>query len=753
MTTLRVSARTLAEFTYFAQDLMPMSMQNMIMGQQGHRARQKGSEAQAECAVSWKGECAGLQFHVTGRIDLMDDTAQPPTVEEIKVLSGGEPSSVVPAHRAQALCYGFMLAQKNGLDAVKLHIHYVHRDGTTAASFIETLSLDDLTGGFFALLEPYALFMAQKLSFEKERNESLATLDFPYPDFRPGQREMATQVFTAIRRRKRLFAVMPTGTGKSAAVLYPALKALGQGLTGKILFLTARTTGREAALKEARSVTKLGAKTRSCVISAKEKCCPQEIMICEPDACPRAKGFYIRLNTALEEAFDDTVWDAPFIAALADKHTLCPFELSLELCLHADVIICDYNYAFDPVVYLQRIFDRTRDVTLLIDEAHNVPGRVRDMLSAELSGREVSLWRRELGKRHGRNAPLYKALTALIMVLRDLPEHPDSLPEELFRALDKVRDLTHETPLPGTAGRELHRFCVMAARCAAAPEEYTPMVRAHGKEKSLMLLCLNITGCLREQTEKMCGCVYFSATLSPLEDMRRLLGGTDEDACFSLPSPFPVDNLLVMTLPVNTRFGAREQTAAQIAQAVSAMYHAHPGKYITYFPSYAYLAKVTGLLEEMDDIPLHVQQKSMGDGEKEEYLMRFSQDKKPFLGLCVLGGVFAEGIDLKGRLLIGVCIVGVGLPQVNPVQERLRQWYQENFGNGFDHAYRFPGMQKVLQASGRVIRSPEDRGVILLLDDRYSQEACRRLLPEHYHLKTLRDVDGIARNMQEFWRK
>lgn len=751
MTPLRVSARTLAEYTYFAVDLSQMSMQAMVMGRLGHRARQKESSAQAERAISWKGECAGLSFHVTGRIDLLDDSVSPPVVEEIKVTSGEEPICALPAHRAQALCYGFMLAQKNDLEGAALRIHYVREDGTTLASFLENLSFGELADGFFALLEPYAMFMAQVLAYRQRRDDSLASLDFPYADFRPGQRDMAAQVFTAIKLKKRLFAVMPTGTGKSAATLYPALKALGQGLTAKILFLTARTTGREAALKEARGMTARGARARFCVITAKEKCCPREVMDCDPDVCPRAKGFYGRLKSALEEAFFDTVWDAGYIADLADKHTLCPFELSLELCLHADVIIGDYNYAFDPIVYLQRIFDRTRDITLLIDEAHNVPGRVRDMLSAELSGPDAAAWRRDLGKRYGRGAPLYKALSELITALRNLPEHIDFLPEAFAEALDRALDLSRDMALPGTAGRELHRFCVMAGRYVSAPEDYAAIIRVHGKEKSLMLLCLNITDYLGHQTAKLRGCVYFSATLSPLLEMRRLLGGTEEDACFSLPSPFPPENLLVMTLPVNTRYSVREQTAAQIAQAVADMYRAHPGKYITYFPSYAYLDKVSQFLEGMEDIPLHVQQKRMGDVEREHYLRRFSDDERPFLGLCVLGGVFAEGIDLPGRFLIGVCIVGVGLPQVNRVQEYLRASYQKRLGNGFDHAYRFPGMQKVLQASGRVIRSEEDRGVILLLDDRYAQDAYRCLLPENYYVRTLKQSAGITQNMQEFW--
>lgn len=495
---------------------------------------------------------------------------------------------------------------------------------------------------------------------------------------------------------------------------------------------------------------KQGAMVRAVVLSAKEKSCPEESLRCHPDYCTRAKGHYERERDALDEALDSFLWDAEYISALSQKHHLCPFEASLSLCLYADVVVCDYNYALDPIVYLQRVFDTTREVTLLVDEAHNLPGRVTDMLSTTLSGNEVALWRREAGKHHGRSSPVYKGLTALLTALRGLPDALDGPPEEVLTALELLAPLGHHLPLQ--AGRELYRFAFLIRRAQQLPKDYAPFVEREGKEVRLTLLCLHVTDYLKERTHKKRGCVFFSATLSPLEELKTLLGGDEEDACFALPSPFPESNLLVMALPVDTRYRARNQTAPLVARAIANMYLAHPGKYLVFFPSYAYLHLVQKELEAGEELPLHIQTQSMGEEERQSYLARFSQEGPPVLGLSVLGGIFAEGIDLPGLSLIGVCVVGVGLPMVSPRQEKLREKYDEKFGNGFNFAYRYPGMHKVLQAAGRVIRSEQDRGAVLLLDERYRQGDYQSLLPPHFQVRFLQDAEEIAPLMQDFYR-
>ena len=490
------------------------------------------------------------------------------------------------------------------------------------------------------------------------------------------------------------------------------------------------------------------------VLTAKEKRCPQAEMRCHPDFCPRAKGYYDRELPALMDISREKRWDPARIDALCEQYCLCPFEFSLLLCETADVVVCDYNYAFDPLVSLRRIFEAGRTPTLLIDEAHNLPSRVRDMLSCTLDSREAAAIRRESGKLRGRKDTVYQALTAYLQALRPCQ---DAL--QLSAPVDAL--LSALTPVLGEAlaegTHELYRTLLLARLCLkrmqAHPQEYQALHQSHGKEQSVHLLRLDIAGHLADCTRRMRGCVYFSATLDPLPRMRQLLGGTEEDATFALPSPFPSGNLMILQRGLDTRYQQREATARQVALSLLALYDGQAGKYIAYFPSYAYLELIRDqLLALRPELPLHVQQRSMDEAARAEYLHRFETPNTVFLALCVLGGIFSEGIDLPGARLIGTAIVGVGLPQVNPAQEALRACYDAAFADGFGMAYRYPGMHRVLQAVGRVIRSETDCGVALLLDDRYADPRWQALMPPHYHPQLVRSEDEIRARSQDFWR-
>ena len=752
---LRVSVRALVAFSIFGPDITPMNRSDLEAGTRAHLLWQGDSELKSETPVAWEGEAGGLRFVVSGRMDLYDPLAKPPRVEEIKLLRGDPPAQALPAHRAQAVCYAFMLAERDGLDEVRVCISYVGEEGALVCEFVETLRRDALREAFYALLLPYAAWQARLSAQRERRNASIAALPFPYPSYRPGQRELAAQVYTAIARGRRLYAAVPTGAGKSAAVLYPAVKALGMGLTGQLFYLTARTTARRAALNEIALMRSQGLEIHALTLNAKEKLCPHDSMRCSPEHCSRAAGHYVRQPDALEEALTQADWDTGSVLDLADRHHLCPFEFSLCLAEEADIVICDYNYAFDPKIMIRRIFQQSGSVTLLMDEAHNMPGRVRDMLSGALSSAEWAAFRREDGKLHGRKTAVYRAAGRLVAALRSLEPGAEDMPDGVLDSAEALKDALFEEGVPWRGGRlplELFSFLVAAGRRKETPGHYKLIVEQQGRERLLRLFCLDITDHIAAVTKKMQGCVFFSATLRPLEETRRLLGGSGEDACFSLPSPFPPDNLLVLQLSVNTRYVARQDTAQDIADAVAGMYLAHPGKYIVFFPSYAYLRMVQGLLAAWAPaLPLHVQDSGMDDAARSSFLARFTDSTEPLLALCVLGGVFAEGIDLPGLALIGVCVVGVGLPQVNGENEALRAHYQLAFGSGYGFAYRYPGMHKVLQAAGRVIRSEEDRGVVLLLDDRYAQATYRELLPEHYRVRTLRAAGDIGEAVRAFW--
>ena len=742
--TLRASVRRMVEFTLRGGDLAPASLAAMQEGGRAHRARQEQADATAERPVRWQGVCEGLDAEIQGRVDLLWEKSDPPMVEELKLFSPVDPppDAPLPAHRMQAVCYGFMLCQELSLSAVGIRVSYVTEAGTVRACFEETMTRQETEDAFFSMLKPLAQWHGLQLAYKVRRDAGLSSLAFPYAAYRPGQREMAAQVYTAIQRRRRLFATLPTGTGKSAAALFPALKALGNDLTRQIFYLTARGTAQLSALDALRRM-ELPA-LRSVTITAKEKCCSQSPMRCDPAYCPRAKGYYDRELPALLELCRTDRWTAEEIHRVCEAHMLCPFEFSLALTEISDVVICDYNYIFDPAVSLKRLRE---PVTLLIDEVHDLPGRVRDMLSGTLDSRELAAVRRDAGKALGRKSAVYKALTALIAALRSADESTLShLP------LDAALEVLIASPLSLDI-RPLLQFRMALQRWTAAPENSKPLISAGKKDRSVTLLCLNITDHLEKATRRMTGCVCFSATLFPLSPMRHLMGGGVEDAVFALPSPFPPERLLTLARPLSTRYQHRAESAAEIARSILALYDGKAGKYIAYFPSYAYLALVAEQLAALrPEIPLHVQERSMTEEGRAAFLNRMRKDPGPLLTLCVLGGVFAEGIDLPGSQLIGVAIVGVGLPQVNDAQEALRRYYDGALGDGFAYAYRYPGMQKVVQAAGRLIRSETDAGVVLLVDDRYQEQAYRALLPDQYAPQTVRSAGEIAHRSQEFWR-
>ncbi len=748
---LRLSVRGLVEFSIFPPDILPFASQAMEEGRVAHLARQDLSGLQREVALQWQGRAQGIDVLVTGRMDLFDDSGTIPLIEEIKLCGEEPPPEPRPEHRAQAVCYAYIQGCKEMAPGFDIRVSYVGRDGHVRASYEERVSFEEAQATFDRLLQAWAAWQIRLRRHRARRDKSIAALPFPYSAYRAGQREMAAQVYTAISRKKRLFAVMPTGTGKSAAVHYPALKALGLWLTGQIYCLTARTTARAAMEKEAARMRAQGLKAKVLTLNARDRLCPMEEVRCDPVHCPRARGHYERQPEGISAAMRAASWDTATVLRIAEKHQLCPFEFSLALCEIADVVICDYNYALDPRLKIRRIFERPQSVTLLIDEAHNLVERVRDMLSGDLSGQEIALLRREAGKALGRKGRVYRRATELLQLMRAMEGGNNGPPDSLLPALENLIEALMAQPgfglRPGFI-RDILGMMDALRRWAAAPEDYLLIRTPQGRESGLRLLCLHITPHLQQTTRRLCGLVCYSATLAPLDQMRDLLGGEDEDACFELPSPFPAEHMLSLILPLDTRWRARERSHEPIAQALRALCAARPGKYIAFFPSYQYMQQVA---ERLGDLPLHIQQSGMDDSARADYLARFSADDQPLLALAVMGGIFAEGIDLPGLQLIGVAVVGVGLPQVGPEREAIRQRAMAQGQPGFDIAYRWPGMHKVLQAAGRLIRSESDQGVLLLIDERFGQGAYRALMPAHWQPRLLSSALQMPPLLQDFW--
>ncbi len=763
METIRISVRGLVEFTLHGADIRPAgSMKDMQEGMLGHKARQgllgEGWEAEVPLSLTFPVD-EETEMLLTGRMDAFCDGVVP-IIEEIKLWQQKDPPLLpLEAHEMQAVCYGHMLCEARGIQSVIIRVVYVDRRGKVRGEFDTPLTAEECRARFLTVFEPWVRRMRLIRRHRRERDASLRHLTFPFDSYRPGQREMAVQVYTAVKLGRRLFASMPTGTGKSIAALFPALKALGEGLTNQVYYLTARTTQRQGALEALRRMRQQPLHLWTLTLDAKDKQCPAPTL-CHPDFCPRAKGHFLRDHAAIEEMLSIDDWSPENIRAMADKHCLCPFEFALSLAEIADLTICDYNYALDPAVHIQRIFDKTADVTLLIDEAHNLLSRVRDMLSGAVDGGRIRKLRTIVGKTAGRKHALYKAMTGVLKAIDDLPIPEDeSVEGELTKlttsfdnACMELADAfmeAHNDRFPwGEEGEHLRDTVTPLLSFIRARKRDTTdyaWLWQGRKNKVITAFALDVASYFEEVTTMLRGVVCFSATMHPLEDMKLLLGGTDEDACFAMPSPFPKENLLIHQSDINTRYRFRDAACPDIAAAIRAMVDVKPGKYIAFFPSFAYLRQVS----EMLDIPHQAQRSGMTDEERRDFLAPYVPDGDPVLSLCVLGGIFAEGIDLPGDALDGVAIVGVGLPQVNLFQETLRAYYERTLGDGFLYAYMLPGMQKVAQAVGRVIRTENDRGVALLLDDRYRQAAYRRLCPEHWVIRR----GACEIEMKRFWRK
>ena len=761
METIRISVRGLVEFTLHGADIRPTgSMRDMQEGTLGHKARQgllgEGWEAEVPLSLTIPVDDEA-ELLLTGRMDAFCD-GEVPIIEEIKLWQRKE-SPLLPfeAHEMQAVCYGHMLCQERGIEKVIIRVVYVDRRGQVRGEFDTPLTAAECHARFLTVFEPWVRRNRLVRKHRRERDASLRHLTFPFESYRPGQREMAIQVYTAVKLGRRLFASMPTGTGKSVAALFPALKALGEGLTNQVYYLTARTTQRQGALEALRRMRKQPLHLWTLTLDAKDKQCPAPTY-CHPDFCPRAKGHFLRDHAAIEEMLQIDDWSPENIRSMADKHDLCPFEFSLSLAEIADLTICDYNYALDPAVHIQRIFDKTADVTLLIDEAHNLLSRVRDMLSGAADGGRIRKLRTVVGKTAGRKHPLYKTMTGVLKAIDDLPipedestegelaKLPSSFDNACMELADAFMEAQNEHFAWGEEGEQLRDTVTPLLGFIRARKrdttEYAWLWQGR-KAKTITAFALDVASYFEEVTTMLRGVVCFSATMHPLEEMKTLLGGTEADACFAMPSPFPKENLLIHQLDVNTRYRYREAACPDIAAAIRAMVNAKQGKYIAFFPSFAYLRQVS----EQLDIPHQAQRSGMTDEERRAFLAPYTPEGEPVLSLCVLGGIFAEGIDLPGDALDGVVIVGVGLPQVNLFQETLRAYYERSLGDGFLYAYMLPGMQKVAQAVGRVIRTEMDRGVALLLDDRYRQNMYRRLCPEHWVIRR----GNAEEEMRQFW--
>ena len=783
-TTQRISVRDLVEFLLRSGDLDRRQSsgrrdaQAMQAGSRIHRKLQKqmGSGYQAEVTLKYQILLEDIPVSVEGRADGIwtDENGEEPLVviDEIKGtyrdLSRME--APVEVHLAQAKCYAYIYGQQHGQMRMGVRMIYADLETEELRHFEVTYTMEELSGWFQNLMADYGKWVSFESQWQERRAESLKKLIFPF-DYREGQKDLAVSVYRTIARKKRLFIQAPTGVGKTLSVLFPALKAMGEGLASRIFYLTARTITRTVAVDALDLLRQQGMELKTLVLTAKEKLCVCEKPECDPDHCPRAKGHFDRINQAVYELWT-TGPDActrEVILESAERYQVCPFELSLDLAVWVDTLICDYNYVFDPNVSLKRFFaDGVReDYLFLIDEAHNLVERGREMYSASLE-KEAFLQMKKLlrGKREGLTKALDGCNRYLLTLKRECESGFQVLPQvggfELqLQRLSTELDKYLEQPVPEEIREQVMEFYFSVWNflgiCDRLDDNY--VIYTEFSEEGhfwLHLYCVRPAENLRQCLDCGMAAIFFSATLLPVNYYKDLLTGNMEDYAVYAKSPFdPANRLLLVGTDVSSRYSRRgaaeyERMARYIHETVTVK----TGNYLVFAPSYQVMEQVADRCLAYEDMECIRQESGMTEEEREAFLKEFEKERNHSLvGFCVMGGIFSEGIDLTEDRLIGALIIGTGLPQVCREREIVKEYFDKKGMDGFAYAYQYPGMNKVLQAAGRVIRTEADRGMILLMDDRFATISYQRLFPREWEQHAYCPVDSLEGQLQEFWLK
>ena len=740
-----VAVRALCEFTAKLGDLdlrftpSPSALEGMA----GHRTVVARRPAHYQTEVSLSGEYKDLL--VRGRADGYDPGLG--QLEEVKTFRG-DLDAMKGNHRhlhwAQLKVYGHLLCRKEGLPNIKLALVYFNIATQDETLLIESYSAEDLRAYFDDQCERFLAWAQQELAHRAARNAALRALPFPHAAFRPSQRDLAEAVYKSASRGRCLMAQAPTGIGKTIGTLFPLLKACPTQQLDKVFFLAAKTSGRQLAL-DALALIKTAAPTlplRVLELVAKSKACEYPDKACHGDACPLAQGFYDRLPAARRAAVAEAgngPLDKAALREVALAHQVCPYYLGQDLLHWSDVVVGDYNYYFDvnAMLYAQAQANQWR-VSVLVDEAHNLVERARKMYSAELDPSHLVLARQAAPA--GIKSVLNRLKRSWQELHRDQLEDYqvyDEVPQAFRGALQQTASaiLDHLAEHPAGIDARLQNFffeVLHFSRMAELLGEHSLFDITDGDGGAT--LCLrNIVPApfLALRFAAARSTVLFSATLSPSHFYRDMLGLPEDTACVDVASPFNAEQLSVQVVSdVSTRYRHRENSLSPLVDLMARQYATLPGNYLSFVSSFDYLQQLADLFKaRYPCIPVWQQSRGMEEAARQGFLERFRPETCG-IGFAVLGGAFAEGIDLPGKRLIGAFIATLGLPQINPVNEQVKQRMQTSFGKGYDYTYLYPGLQKVVQAAGRVIRTESDRGVVYLIDDRYAQAEVRKLFPD-----------------------
>lgn len=745
-----------------AQDGVRIHQQ--IQRRRKREAKLAGVIYESEVSIGLDFQYKEFTFQVEGRADGIFTTADGGAgIEEIKSTSLPVESIIAPeVHWAQAKMYAYMYCAANGVETIGVQITYCNYETEETAEVQNSFDAETLQEYFYGIIEQYYKFAQLDDRRLAKRTETVQALGFPYAGYRTGQRELAAAVYQTIIQKRSLFAQAPTGTGKTISVLFPAVKALSEG---KIFYLTAKTVTRQVAAEALEAMQKSGLKMRSVVLTAKEKICFSEGK-CNPVDCEYAAGHFDRINAALIDIIsNETIIRRGHLEDYARKHKVCPFEFSLDVCEFCDCVICDYNHVYDPKTQLRRFFGdnahKRGEMIVLNDEAHNLVERARDMFSAGLSRGDFGL--------RGMFRSNHKRLYSLIGKIRIWFKKLDgitlvyALPVDLIMLLREFVPLADIWLIENTAHTRHSEFLELYFRVLdflriseLFDERYVIMFDDRvNDEPSIRLICLDPSFLLSATHRKLRAAIFFSATLTPLTYFRDVFGGTEDDYGMRLPSPFPPENLCLTTVQIDTTYKNRQNSISPVIEYVHTFVTSRQaGNYLIFFSSYEYRNSVyEHFIAMYPDIAIILQNQGMCEDETEQFLGKFIPEPDGVLvGFVVMGGIFSEGIDLVGERLCGVAVVGVGLPTISAERNILSDYYKEKLGKGFEYAYMYPGMNKVLQAAGRVIRTETDRGAVLLIDSRFTGYAYRQLFPNEWaHCMKVASTARLGDVLKEFW--
>lgn len=771
---IRVSVRNLVEFVLRSGDIDNsfMSMNRALEGTLAHQKVQKsyGPEYRAEVYLKHEEIYNKYRLLLEGRADGILTIGEDIVIDEIKSTTRDLElieEDYNPLHWAQAKCYAYIYAKQNKLEEISIQLTYFNIENEMLKKFIEKFKYEEIEEYFFNLIDMYIKWANLTFDWAEIRDATIKDLAFPFEKYRKGQRELAVAAYSTIKEKKKLFAQAPTGIGKTMSTLYPGIKSIGEKITSKIFYLTAKTITREVPKASMELMIARGLRAKTLVITAKDKVCSNDVVKCNPRDCKAAKGHFDRVNDAIMDIFhNEDMMTREVVTKYALKHNVCPFEFSLDVSLWCDVIICDYNYVFDPQVYLRRFFETEgEDYVFLIDEAHNLVDRSREMFSAEIN-KSTFLDIKDIFV--DKYPQIHKAINKCNSVFnkfkKELPLEEDYYQKDeltdLYYPLKKVMTVMEPWLIEEKANPEYEKvmefyFSINTFLKISDfyDEHYTTCFEHNGRDLIMRLYCVDSSYLLRQALKRGRAAIFFSATLTPLDYHRDLLGGEKEDYDIKLSSPFPKDNLLLMVNDqISTKYKDRDRTYESVVENIEALVRGCKGNYFVFFPSYVYMKNVYALITERNPLlNIIIQDNSMTEEQREEFLNHFNQDEN-VVAFAVMGGIFSEGIDLTGERLIGAVIVGVGLPQICFQRDIIKDYFNHNMGEGFEYAYVYPGMNKVLQAAGRVIRSETDRGAVLLIDDRYSTFRYKELFPNEWsHHKRIYSKENLTLLLEEFW--